>query len=259
MLTEIHAALSDGSADYRFEPVFVTWQGYRLQCLTLADSIRINGTRVALSAFDLQRVADWLDCVLPTPKLLDCRYHQSRRDGVVIEPVFRHGGRVAALLAAAEYSALVDARIADVAARDNRMTDGLVGGAGKTWVICAHLAEQSRHGIASAYNYGWFTRADPNCTWTSPTATPLGRVTVAQAVASPWSNYLHNDEHVDPSQGTFGLFAQEALLTHPDQTQELVRLENLLTCPYMAPMVSHEGSLAVTRQPRVERAQPLGA
>lgn len=244
---------SPDCCSFWFEEVLSKSGPHILKLLVLGDSIRVNGIRYGVTAYELQQVADLLECLMPTPKILDLRAIQANH----VEPVFNSGSpdyRIAAVMTDQEYSERVDR------AHEGSLHEGLLDSVGKSWVLTKRLGE-GQYDARTAYNYGWHTY----CTgWTHPSASGVG-LSVAQPLAGAHNAYDQGGEgkpdpggHRDPSQGTFGLVAREAMLYDETASEcRLVDLEEVLRDKSLAHLVSHEGPLDRTRQLGVPPLDPM--
>lgn len=233
-------AIKDGRAIVEWATVYSEHAGHKLRLSVMRDALKVDGVRWPATAKHMQEVADVLNAMLPTPKVLDLVWLEAGRFGTQFNPVINHqypGKRViVALMPVVDVSNLVDEKIK--AAVD---TGGIIASVGKYWVLTNKLLD-GKFGVAQACNYGWH----------STTAPYLG-VTSSLKVWQPLSS-RHNSDHVDPSQ-VVRLMHREAWLTRPGEEAELVDLHQVAMDPELAPLISHEGPLRVLRQPGVPDPQ----
>lgn len=258
----------DGQAVYDFAEVLVTksdvaqllevppgFLGVRFMCLR--DSVTLSGVRVPMTPPQLQQLADLLDCMLPTPRLLDWRHIAARARGIAVEPTYRVGPTIAAEADGPTIAAEADLGAYNMAVswavehafnalplsrRVETMT-APVDGVGKSWVLINELAGRTDKKV---YNYGWHGRAS----WLQFEPVTRGAWRVGQPVAG-----AHNYAHVDPSQGTFGLFAREAMV-HWEHGDQLTTIEDLGHDDVLGRIVSHQRYLHVHRLPGVPVTGP---
>ena len=141
-----------------------------------------NRYRQPVTALDQQSIADDLDCILPTTKIMDTRSMAS----VVINPVFG-----AYKMSAQEYSRKVDKKI-DIAYDDIKSPLSTIG---KSWVLTTKMGK-GRYGNQTAYNYGQYYNGRAVKTYSTPAGVDNLRV------IQPLSG-CHNIDHIDPSQQCF--------------------------------------------------------
>lgn len=212
----------------------------KLHIAVMRDAMKIDGIRYPATAIDLQKVADYLDCLLLTPKVLDLIWLEAGKTGVQFDPVInsKYMGKtvIVAIMPARDVSELVDAKIEAVG--DN---GGIIASVGKYWVLTNKLLS-GKFGASQACNYGWHSS-------TAPYAAVTPGLKVWQSVGS-----AHNNRHVDPSQ-VIRLMHRDAWLSRGGEPAEYVDLRTVATDPELVPLISHEGVLKVLRQPGVPDSQ----
>jgi hypothetical protein len=182
-----------------------------------ADALRIgdgeSSVRVNASARTMQRIADLLGCVLPTTKICDLIWEQA---AVRLSPCIQKPD------AAMGYtSRMLQHHCGVEEARAGR--EGLIENVGKHWVITNRLANARN----LAANYGWFDPRAPHASGALKLWQPLG--------------LAHNLDHVDYSQ-VVRLVQRRCLVDGEERD-----LTEVMVDPELAPLVSHEGPLRLTR------------
>ncbi len=167
------------SGDLTFDLMPIEMDG-GLTILAMADALKLNGIRVAMSAELSQRVADELGMMLPTAKLADVMFRASRlRLGPFPRRIPPAGSESAAAIA--HNSDLEQARMG---------RQGMVSG-WKHWILSPRIAE------LKAVNYGWHIETS-DARWRQlklhRSASDIG-LRVIQPVAA-----VHSVHHVDYSQ-----------------------------------------------------------
>jgi hypothetical protein len=234
--------LRAGQAVFEWAPVCSTHQGYKLTFAVTRDAIKFivdvtcpGGTEPAprlvrrmVNALETQEAADFLFCMMLTPKMEDLIFQQAT---VRLAPITRIDGNICAVSTDVRHSELVDKAIGD---KDD---GGLISTVGKSWVLSNFLFDPRhlRYGARTACNYGWVNPSD-------------GHLAVTPGLHA-WQSpgYQHDDSHKDPSQ-TLRLVYGAAVLTEPSGTTRVIRMREVLTSSELAPLVSHEGPLKYLRQ-----------
>lgn len=267
-------SIGDGRATYEFGDVYAAGpEGLYIRLMALTDSPKLDGVRVQTTAAELQEMADALDAIMPTARMVDIRrvsattripavYNSGPRSrafevakdasglsvaaspaplerawagepGVVLVQPYT----IAAVLDPAVYSLLVDEQV-----EASGYQFGLLDGVGKSWV----LTERYRTGKPrQCWNYGWHGPG-----WSHPAVTE-GLDPVAQPLAG-----AHNDEHADPSQGGFALFARECVVIRGG-VEYWTTVADVLDDAELAPLLSHEGPIDIVRHPSVPWRPPV--
>lgn len=237
--------LKAGKAVFSWSPLYNEYGGYKLKMAVTQDAIKFpvavtksGGTepeerlvRRQVNAIETQEAADFLFCMMMTPKLEDLIYQQATAH---IEPITQIDGDICAVSTDVRHSELVDKAL------EGKDTSGLICTVGKSWVLSNYLADPKplKYGASTSCNYGWLGK----------TAGHLAVTPGLHAWQPP--GYQHNDQHADPSQ-TLRLVYGAAELTYPDGTTEVVRLRDVATNSTLAGLISHEGALRYLRQSAV--------
>jgi hypothetical protein len=216
---EIFAQVQSGNVpepSRTFAPIWITNEtaGTRniLKLLVVRDYLAIgadtNSLRIPLTPITAQRVADFLDCSLPTPKLVDAIWAAAETK-LIPEPM-TPGAAMTTVPMFAQHQTLIEQQLGD--GEHNRLTAGHK----KDLVLAAVLAKKTN----SVAIYGWH----------KPDGKPIQPLYAGHA--STWADYSHG----------IRLIANNAEL---DGTP--VRLPELLANTNLAAMVSSEAALTVTR------------
>lgn len=229
--------MKEDRAEVEWTTIESTHSEYRLYIAVMRDALKVEGVRYPATAIDMQHIADELNCMLPTPKVLDLIWLEAGKSGVQFDPVINYrypnkGTVIVALMPAEDVSRLVDEKIAEKG--DN---GGIIASVGKYWVLTNKLMG-GKFGKAQACNYGWHSSK-------APYAAVTRGLKVWQSIGS-----MHNNLHIDPSQ-VVRLMARDAFLYHPNGKMEPIDLYTVASDPELAPLISHEGALRVLRQPGV--------
>ena len=228
--TYILDAVVAGDFEANWTTLVWTEKGHTVELDVLADALKVEGCRVNVSARLSQQIADVTGAMLLTPKIADLIYDKA---------AFRVGPQPRPITSSTEamlsHSRKVDAALLSIpnySAEQNPLVDTV----GKYWCISNEL----RGTTTKALNYGWhFTgqsyqgirgyRCDSGLPYSviQPSAT------------------AHNYVHADYSQ----IHRTVAEVCRVDGEQKLLR--DVLTDPALCYLVSHEGPVAVLRQPGV--------
>lgn len=214
----------------------VTWgtikssiAGHTGEFRVFADALKIGGVRISVSAYLEQTIADMLGCTLLTPKLSDMIWQQ--RNVTLLptpQPITSSSEGMIA------HSKRIDAQLA---AQGN--PSGIYCTVGKNWVIDNDLLQHP----GRAENYGWSFAGNSfgGQSW-GAAVTPGLRLIQDRG-------WMHDPSHIDYSQDCV-LVSKACLID--GQPANLV---NVLQDATLAPLVSHQGPLKITRQPGVPEAQ----
>lgn len=237
-------------------PIQTTWTNssgntYTAEFLVSKDALRIgdaeDSLRVTTNHKTAQNIADELGLVLPTPKLSDEIWRQSK---LKLKPL-AHGSWVndqtmSTTARMVEQSNLVDGLIATAQAGGD---DGLIGDVGKDWVTTIRLwreppkSPKCEQGPIRAANYGW--QVDFKAQYASET---LPGIYVYQPLG-----LCHGLGHTDYSQ-VVRLIRRDVKVCGPgmgDTGCATIDINSIATDPALAGLVSHEGVLPAMRHPAV--------
>lgn len=228
-------AVKAGKGDATWMPFNIAGRGHRLTVWMLQDMLRIENTRVNVSATTQQQVADLLGACFLTPFLSDALY--SLADVRILPRTQLITDSVDGMVS---HSQAVDRAIGS--------QQGSVADCGKLWVLVNALLADGHSGGAPgmlAANYGWHVPTNPwggiHC---DRTATNDGWI--IQSIGTRHSRY-----HVDYSQ-CCRLVLRSCVL---DGAREDIRA--IMQSPDMSFLVSHEGPLVPVRQPGVDELDPI--
>ena len=218
-----------GNFDARWCNLQFSACGHDVRLLVMEDALKIEGTRVNVSATLSQNLADIFDASLPTAQVADAIFGFAQRRA---DP--RPMPITTATSAMIQHSESVDKQLTG---------SGLASTVGKHWI----LDEQLQSKIGSACNYGWhFVGASfQGIKGFLPATTLSGQNTrVIQPNAT-----AHDPHHVDYSQ-ICQLVSQQCWIDGIE-----MRFEDVIKDPQYAPAVSHQGALKIDRQPGVLKIQ----
>lgn len=234
-----------GLAVFDWATITSEHKGHTLTIHVFRDAMKLpaetpTGKRLVrrmVTAIDTQQVADYLFCMMMTPKMEDLVALQA---AVSIMPMTRIDNDICANSKEWRHSDIVEQAIGG--------RTGLVNTVGKSWVLTNYLADPKPlpYGARTACNYGWVNRSE-------------GHLAVTQPLHA-WQPpaYRHNDEHKDPSQ-TLRLAYEVAKLEYPDGQTSHVLMSDIATDPVLSYLISHEGPMRVLRQPSVPAPMALKA
>ena len=220
------------SGDYECSWTTVSWEekGHTIEFDVQADALKIEGVRVNVSARLSQQIADVTGAMLMTPKIADLCYHRAAfRIGPSPQPIT---SSTEAMLA---HSKRVDAALAKLAGYD-ASANPLVDTVGKYWCISNEL----KGATTKALNYGWHfvgTTYQGIKGYRCDSGLPYNTIQPSATA--------HDYAHADYSQ----IHRTVSEVCRVDGEQKLLR--DVLTDPALCYLVSHEGPLAVLRQPGV--------
>jgi len=254
----------DGDAYYEFAPLRITIGDETLIVQVFRQPLQVdgappmtwnrkaiagmtrtfNGLRPPATPNELQEIADLLNCMLLTPKVLDLMWDEAGKTGVRFDSITQVGGKIVAECNIHNVHEALDAAIAR-AGGDN---GGIIMSLGKYWVICNRLlnGKFSRVRVGDSY----INRQAINYSWYSSSAPPHRKSVTGNARVWQQEGGAHPDNHIDPSQLVL-LMHRWAVLLH-DGTAEEVDLYELAQNPKRCHFISHEGPLKIWRMPNVE-------
>lgn len=203
---------------------------------------RFGGVRLPATAAELQQIADMLNCMLLTPKVLDLMWEEAKSTGTRFNAVVNDGEPHYNIVANMNIHA-VHWLLEEEITKAGGDRGGIIMSVGKYWVLVNELLQ---HPENWACNYGWFSSAAP-----PHRTSATGRYRVWQQ-----PGYGHGDNHLDPSQ-LIRLMYRYALLVRPGEAPCEVDLRVVAQDPELAPLISHQGVLKVLRQRAVKPLQPI--
>lgn len=195
-----------------------------------------NGVRLPATAYQLQQIADFVDGMLMTPKVIDMIWLQA---GIKFDAVINVNGIIVANSDIHKVHQKIESKFND---------DGvsLISCVGKYWCLINHLnnTTQLRFGNNTACNYGWFAKYA-----SGPGITPGTKC---------WQRpgFRHDNRHFDPSQ-TIRVMHRKATLIRPDGSSEVIDLHDVAKCKKLAPLITHEERLEYLRQKNVPKPSPI--
>jgi hypothetical protein len=174
------------------------------------SSIRINAT-----ARTTQRIADLLDCVLPTPKICDLIWEQATvRISPCLQTPDKAMGNTSRMV---QHHEAIEKKVAGRA--------GLIENIGKHWVLSNRLANTKD----LSANYGWYDKGAAHAAGAHRLWQPVG--------------LKHNLDHVDYSQ-VVRLVKRRCMIDGAEHD-----LTQIMVDPALAPLASGEGPLRLVRLP----------
>ena len=223
-------AVKAGEAEGQWAEIKVEAGGHTAIFTVLADGLKIGGVRINVSATLEQQIADVLGAVLLTPQLADLIW--ANRVWTAKPHTGAPDNQMGSTARMIEHSQAIDA---DLAAQGYDGT-GIVQTVGKHWVLVNAIANRPD----KAANYGWHFLGSgsgytPATSYTGP------GVRVWQGVGT-----THNPSHTDYSQ-ICQLVARSCSVDGHDN----FAIEDVMTNPDLAPLLTTEGALQLTRQPGV--------
>lgn len=228
----------NGTYEVNWAKVVSTHAGHTGEFWVFADALKIEGVRVNVSAETEQIIADLLGCVLLTPKLADLIWMQR---AVTLPPFPRP--ITATTQAMVEHSAKIDAALLKLDYKE-----GIVATVGKHWVLDNDLLVKT----GRAMNYGWhFEGASFQGIKGEPVATLMKDDKGQYMRLIQGRGTAHDMHHADYSQICV-LASRECIID--GQPMDIL---TLLQDPALAPMISHQGALKLTRQPGVPKEKAL--
>lgn len=245
----------DGEAYYEFAPLRITRGDETLILQVFRQPLQVdgappmtwnrkaipgmtrtfNGLRPPATPNELQEIADLLNCMLLTPKVLDLMWDEAGKTGVRFDSITQVGGKIVAECDIHNVHEALEAAIAR-AGGDN---GGIIMSLGKYWVICNRLLT-GKFGKRQAINYSWYSKSAP-----AHRKSVTGNARVWQQEGG-----AHPDDHIDPSQLVLLMHRWAVLLRNG--TAEEVDLYELAQDPLLCDFISHEGPLKIVRMPNVE-------
>lgn len=208
------------------------------------DNRTFDGLRPPATPNELQEVADLLNCMLTTPKVLDLMWDEAGRTGVRFDSVTQVEGKIVADCNIHDVHLALEWAIA-AAGGDN---GGLIMSLGKFWVLCNKLLTGKFSRVKEGKVYR--NRQAINYSWYSSKAPAHRKSVTGNALVWQQEGAAHPDNHIDPSQLVL-LMYRWALLLHGGIAEE-VDLYELAQDPRRCHFISHEGPLKIVRMPNVK-------
>lgn len=205
----------------------------------LNDNRLFNGVRLPATAEQLQEIADLLDSMLLTPKVIDMIWLQAT---IKFDSIINVKNKIVAITNITDLHQEIEREIIKHGGDDGVK---LISCVGKYWCLINELTgHPDVEGDDAACNYGWFAKNA-----SGPGITPG---------VSCWQRpgFRHNKRHWDPSQ-TIRLMHRMARLIHPDGTEEHVDLHDIAKHTRLAFLMHHQGVLTYLRQHGVIQLSPI--
>jgi len=272
MSIDVVQAVRDGKGKFEWKEVLSEHNGYQLYISVFRDAMKFDaipamqwdwdpiatnhpdfgqtydGVRLPATAHQLQEIADLVNGMLMTPRVIDLVWLQAdlKFDAAVntAHPTIPKKRVIVATSDIQRVHMAIEAKIAKAGGDDGTK---LISCVGKYWCLIQQLANKGMlHGDWTSCNYGWFAKK----------ASGPGLTKGTSCYQRP--GYRHNKRHWDPSQ-TIRLMYQWGRLIHPDGTESHVFLPDLMCNLDQAGLVTHDGkALTYIRQKGVDQLDPLG-
>jgi len=213
-----------------------------LEVNVMRDAMRLKNDkgqwiRFPVTAIEQQQIADVVGGIFHTERTQDERHLAAT---ALFDPIIQvppGSGRIVATSHEDDYNRYVDQAI------EKTGDDGIVSSVGKPWTLTNNMVKQQRHGLQTAYNYGWHSHS---AIYTGP-----GGMRVWQPVINPMSKYIHNNVHKDPSQ-VCEFLSRSATIIDGQGSQTFVDLIDVYQHDIWCHFVTYDGkSLKHVRQPAV--------
>lgn len=250
--------VEEGNCRFEYSTVTSKKDGYELDIQVFRDAMKFDGVpsmnyrrnpisstpirdgvRLPATAYELQEIADMLNCMLLTPKVIDMIWLQAE---LKFDCVVNINGQIVATSNIEWVHDKIEEKIAELGGDDGTK---LVSCVGKFWCLMNKLAHSGMlHGAWTCCNYGWCAKSA-----SGPGITPG-----VQCWQRP--GFRHGGNHLDPSQ-TIRLMHRIATLHKPDGTSIKVDLHDIATHPKLSYLLHHEGPLKYLRQKGPEPREPI--
>jgi len=226
-----------GRARYKFVNITSEYNGHTAEFQVFEDALKVDGVRVNVNAETQQKIADLLNCVLPTAKLYDIMWH-SAKNRIVPHPQQITPTTEAMI----DHSKRID--------KDIKEINGLKSSVGKIWIIDNSLASKPE----KACNYGWHFEDGTSFKGIK------GNINVSKLKNPKTGLYWHmiqsrgwhhSPTHVDYSQICI-LVSRQCWVDGNEMD-----ILDVFKDPELAPLAVHDGVLKVIRQPNVQELNPI--
>lgn len=205
----------------------------------VGDSCIFDGVRLPATAYQLQQIADMLNCMLLTSKVTDLIWLQA---DIKFDAVINVLGKIVAVSHIQNVHNAIEEKIQACGGDDGKK---LISCVGKYWILINSLYGYSKlYGFDRACNYGWFALKA-----SGPGITPG-----TQCYQRP--GFKHNNQHWDPSQ-TIRLMHRTARLICPDGTEKYVDLYDIAKDKILSYLISHTGPFTYLRQKGPDSLEPI--
>jgi hypothetical protein len=237
----ILAAIDDGRIVPAWRPLTVITSVHTATFYVLGDALKLGGTRLSTSAYNLQQIADKLRASLMTPRLIDWCFLKA--DIVIPPQTAIPDDSIAAL--EQESSKMTAAILAATGGIGNDQ-EGIVAPIGKNWCL-SNVLLGAKPGHAALY--GWACERGyvppPGVVLRPGTLPGINNI---QPLATP-----HDLNYTDYAMLT-SLVRRDCVLDGKTvDVQAIMQSPDLAVCG----LVSHEGPLRVLRQPGVPALPPI--
>jgi hypothetical protein len=233
-------AIYNGSVVVDWSSITFEHKDYKAELRVSSDALQIgepgDSVRICVSAVLQQHIADWFDCILPTPKISD-KIWQEAAVKLIPHPQ-TPDAQMGYTSRMAKHSKAIDNELST----KNYQKGDLISTVGKDWILVKKLL--SKESLAA--NYGWHF-AGSNFQGIKGEATvsiPGGRLIQGVGTA-------HNNLHEDYSQ------ICRLIYRYCTVNGDKKDLADILSDPELAPLISHEGPLGFWRMPGVHKETKL--
>ena len=231
-------AIYDGNVVVDWSTITIQYKDYKAELRVSSDALKIgepgDSIRICVSATLQQQIADWFECILPTPKISDIIWQES---AIRLMPHPQiPDAKMGYTSRMVKHSNAIDTELIA-----KKFVQGdLVSTVGKDWVLVKKLLVQN----SLAANYGWhFSGSNfQGIKGESTVSIPGGRLIQGVGTA-------HNILHEDYSQICRLVFRRCTI------NGEQHELSDILSNPELAPLISHEGPLGFCRLPGVPKIE----
>lgn len=204
----------------------------------IGDNRLFPGVRLPATAQQLQEIADLLNCMLMTPKVIDMIWLQA---DIKFDCVINVNGKIVAISHIHDVHQKIEEYIQLLGDDGTK----LVSCVGKYWCLINDLEHKVKiHALDVACNYGWCAKR----------ASGPGITAGVQCWQRP--GFRHSLKHWDPSQ-TIRLMHRSGRLIHPDGKEQKIDLHDIASNPSLAFLLHHQGVLTYLRQKGVTKLDPI--
>lgn len=247
-----------GLGNFEYHTIYSTYKDYTLKIKVFRDAMKFDavpgmkfnrtpngkaktydGVRLPASAYELQEIADLLNCMLLTPKVIDLIWLQAE---LKFDAIINIKGQIVAISNIEDVHEAIENKIKSLGGDDGTK---LVSCVGKYWCLTNQLQYYGMlHGAWTCCNYGW-------C---AVRASGPGILPGVQCWQRP--GYRHGGTHLDPSQ-TIRLMHKIGILEKPDGNKEKVNLQEIAQDSKLFNLITHGEPLKYLRQKGPELKSPL--
>lgn len=238
------AAVKAGTATFEWADIVSERRGFdhRLHITVMRDTLKVDGVRLGATPIETQQIADLLDCMLLTPRVVDLVYKHA---SIQFDGIVNIAGEIVADCTNEQINAEIDRLIESRGGDDG----GIIASVAKYWVLVNELTLPNIvgrfPGSFPACNYGWISKH-----------APAHRISVT-GLYKVWQpkGFTHNYVHVDPSQGIRLMHSIGRLEEIATGNSKSVDLRGIAQDPDLCGLLVQDAKpLRVLRQPGVQMA-----